>query len=226
MMFLTKLVLNLRDAQARNDLARPYDLHRRLAVAFPTPDGTDYRQHHQVLYRVEAPTPRSPYPQVLVQSASGPDLGQLPEGYALRAESRQFTLPAFQAGQQLSYRLLASPTRSVKRDGHKHSKRVPLSSRLPADAAETALSPVEAWLVRKGARHGFRIVFMHLNPVMLGQPGRAAAGKQNLMLGGVQFDGHLEVTDPALFEAALKQGIGPGKAFGFGLLSVARPQAY
>ena len=36
------------------------------------------------------------------------------------------------------------------------------------------------------------------------------------------FDGRLVVTDAALFRQTLVQGIGSGKAFGFGLLSVAR----
>jgi CRISPR system Cascade subunit CasE len=40
----------------------------------------------------------------------------------------------------------------------------------------------------------------------------------------VQFEGDLEVTDAAAFRAALAQGIGSGKAYGFGLLSIARPR--
>jgi CRISPR system Cascade subunit CasE len=38
----------------------------------------------------------------------------------------------------------------------------------------------------------------------------------------VDFEGILEVTDPEEFAAAVTAGIGPAKAFGFGLLSVAR----
>jgi CRISPR system Cascade subunit CasE len=41
---------------------------------------------------------------------------------------------------------------------------------------------------------------------------------------GVDFDGVLRVTDPALFTQSLAAGIGAGKAWGFGLLSVARVQ--
>jgi CRISPR system Cascade subunit CasE len=38
----------------------------------------------------------------------------------------------------------------------------------------------------------------------------------------VQFDGVLEVTDPAKFLETVRQGIGSAKGFGFGLLSLAR----
>jgi CRISPR system Cascade subunit CasE len=47
-------------------------------------------------------------------------------------------------------------------------------------------------------------------------------GKRCLKFRSVLFEGVLKVTDPELFLKALRAGIGPGKAFGFGLLSVAR----
>ena len=40
-------------------------------------------------------------------------------------------------------------------------------------------------------------------------------------LRSVRYDGILEITDPDKFRNTLLCGIGPGKAFGFGLLSVA-----
>lgn len=54
--------------------------------------------------------------------------------------------------------------------------------------------------------------------------GQAAGAKppQRARLWSVRFDGVLTVTDSALFQEAIVRGIGPGKAFGFGLLSVAR----
>ena len=53
--------------------------------------------------------------------------------------------------------------------------------------------------------------------------GAAAAGvRQQLTFGDVLFEGRLVVTDAALFRQTLERGIGSGKAYGFGLLSVAR----
>lgn len=52
--------------------------------------------------------------------------------------------------------------------------------------------------------------------------GRGAATRRMLTFGDVVFDGRLLVTDAELFGQTLVRGIGSGKAFGFGLLSVAR----
>ena len=41
---------------------------------------------------------------------------------------------------------------------------------------------------------------------------------RDVRLAGVLFDGVLEVKDPSVFRQALETGIGPAKAFGFGLL--------
>lgn len=45
--------------------------------------------------------------------------------------------------------------------------------------------------------------------------------RRQLTFAAVLFEGLLEVTDPDAFRAALEQGIGSGKAYGFGLLSIA-----
>jgi len=42
------------------------------------------------------------------------------------------------------------------------------------------------------------------------------------LLGAVRFDGVLVVTDPHKLREAVANGIGQQKAFGFGLLSLAR----
>ena len=46
-----------------------------------------------------------------------------------------------------------------------------------------------------------------------------------MTFGDVVFEGRLVVTDVERFRQALADGIGSGKAFGFGLLSVAPAQA-
>jgi CRISPR system Cascade subunit CasE len=48
------------------------------------------------------------------------------------------------------------------------------------------------------------------------------AGGRRLTFGAVVFDGMLEVSDPGRLRSALRHGIGSAKAFGFGLLSLAR----
>lgn len=45
--------------------------------------------------------------------------------------------------------------------------------------------------------------------------------KQRLTFSSVLFEGELEITDANAFRQTLAQGIGSGKAYGFGLLSIA-----
>jgi len=74
------------------------------------------------------------------------------------------------------------------------------------------------WLARKGQTHGFELLEATV----------AAAGASELVhshstgrtFQGVVFEGRLVVRDAERFREALEQGIGPGKAYGYGLLSV------
>ena len=42
-----------------------------------------------------------------------------------------------------------------------------------------------------------------------------------MQFGSVLFEGTFRVGDPANIDGLLKKGVGPAKAFGFGLLSIA-----
>ncbi len=103
------------------------------------------------------------------------------------------------------------------------------------------------WLVRQGERHGFALVPQErtwvarpdpATPEALDAPDApsfvltgasvrtgGARGRQRdrLTHNAVTFDGELTVTDAEAFRAALRSGIGPARAYGFGLLSVRRP---
>lgn len=50
--------------------------------------------------------------------------------------------------------------------------------------------------------------------------GPARAVRQRLTFGSVVFEGRLRVTDATAFRQTLETGIGPAKAYGFGLLSI------
>ncbi len=53
---------------------------------------------------------------------------------------------------------------------------------------------------------------------------RRSDADKPMTFGAATFEGVLEVTDAEKFRESLKQGIGTGKAYGFGLLSVAKTQ--
>jgi CRISPR system Cascade subunit CasE len=204
MMYLTRLVLDPRCQQVREDLADPYELHRTLLRAFPdADDGGPGR----VLYRVE-PLRSEPRFIVLVQSDVAPDWLRLnvPDGYLQGPPATKPFDPTFTSGQRLCFRLRANPT--VKREG----KRRPLLGE----------GEQRTWLDRKGAEAGFRVVRTEVTPEGA-SCGRKPAGGATMTLThhAVRFDGVLAVADPERLRQALPAGIGSAKGFGFGLLSLA-----
>jgi CRISPR system Cascade subunit CasE len=217
-MYLSKLELNPRSHEARRDLALPYELHRTLARAFSTPNGQDYRATHGVLFRIEPAAGPGGRPVVLVQSVSDPDWAELPPNYAQHPVQCKPLLQSFAPEQILSFRLVANPTKKVTREGRQQGNRVALFDTGPADE----LTPAQQWLRRKAELSGFELLHVLSEGFRL----TSTAGhqdKQRLPFYGVRFDGLLRVRDPHLLLDAIHQGIGPAKAFGFGLLSLAKP---
>lgn len=204
-MQLTQLRLDPHNAQARRDLADPYDMHRTLVRAFVR----DQRERPpRVLWRLE-PGQAWSQPVVLVQSELPGDwsfLGDVP-GY-LAATSPPVT-KAFDAaalmrpGAPLRFRLAANPT--VTRQGKRQG--------LVGEDAQLA------WLQRQGERLGFHVAMALVSgsDMLHGRRGNARVSLRRVL-----FEGALEVRDPDALAGAVACGIGHGKAFGCGLISLAR----
>jgi CRISPR system Cascade subunit CasE len=216
-MYLSRLILNPRSRQVRSELLNPYEMHRTLMRAFP-----DDLTGERVLFRVDVDR-QTGTPTVLVQSALEPCWGFLSEGagYLLDGEDcnpdwRCFE-PQVAPGQLLQFRLRANPTMK-KRVGRDHAD-LGKGVRVGLYTEEEQ----RAWLDRKGSDGGFGVVSCHVIPEgksdhMKGK----AADRDRMPLLSVRFDGILQVADPEALLATLRSGIGSAKAFGFGLLSLAK----
>jgi CRISPR system Cascade subunit CasE len=180
-------------------------------------------------------------PVVLVHSAKKPDWdsafgldsgGRDPltgkpignAGHLLAAPPQVKVLsPSFEPGQTLRFRLTANPTRRLA-NGPFAGQRVSVG-RDPA--------AILGWLARRAAGGGFEMVFekdkngwdprwrITTGMVRAWKGGEADCEKTKMSFASATIEGVLRVTDPAAFVKTLQAGIGPGKAFGFGLLSVA-----
>jgi CRISPR system Cascade subunit CasE len=229
-LYLSLLKPNRLNRLAREDLGDCVGMHRRLMRAFPDDIATSAaRSAIGLLYRIEYERPDAV--RVLVQSQIWPDWQRLPPGWHAAGSTPQVKdigplLECIEVGMPLRFRLLANPTRKIctksQGDGRKsNGKRVELRG------DQQWLD----WLARRGEQHGFRagqVQATELSDVVTQRIGRvvgwkAAAGRhEKLTFFGVLFEGALEVSDRARFVAAVRAGVGPGKAFGFGLLSIAR----
>lgn len=246
-MYLSRLILNPMSREARRDLADCQALHQRIMYAFPdlgTPVG-DARARNGVLHRVET-QPRSGQVALLVQSLMAPDWSRLPPRYLLDTggdpvnpvvKPLEGAYKALVSGDTLIFRLRANPTRKVDTksgpDGQQRNGR-----RVPLRGEDAWVS----WLTKKGETHGFQVLSVRASasgapPVPDARASREApltgwrrAGREEgavsrLTIAPILFEGRLRVTDAAAFQQALAEGIGPAKAYGCGLLSVARMEA-
>lgn len=215
-LYLSRLALDPHLKQPQKELTDPYQLHRTVLSAFPTPLPPTER----VLYRLETSLHTL---VLLVQSHTRPDWTSLknrpylepsdPFSGAENPAVKPLSL-TFQAGQLLYFRLRANPTVKKERPDKKHSRRHALLKE------EEQI----AWLTRQAAQHGFsfdphrvRLSHKQQHQAYIPRPTQA----EKLTLFTVQFDGLCQVENPEKLLQAVTQGIGPGRAFGCGLLSLA-----
>ena len=84
------------------------------------------------------------------------------------------------------------------------------------------LAPHSQWLLERAQKHGFSLdpeEFTVTKVRWLHFP-KAREGGRLVTLLAVTYEGTLRVTDPELFQALLVNGIGRGKAYGLGLMTV------
>lgn len=205
-MYLSRLRLDPRSACARRDLADPYDMHRTLVRAFVRDDA---QTPPRFLWRLE---PENAWltPTVLVQSEDAPQW-QVIEAMSGYLQSRAVDVKQIQLVRLVQldahcrFRLFANPT--VARAGKRHG--------LASEAAQLD------WLHRQGQRLGFAVEAALVTGKDVLRT-RKAKGTVLVQLQRACFEGVLKVQNPDALIAAMRNGIGPGKAFGCGLLSVAR----
>lgn len=225
-------------------LQNRYRVHQRLSMAFPSDTQRDgdssflspfrpeaFRQvrvrrtnDEAFLFRVD---PQSGgRVMIIVQSAVTPDWNYAFQNAPFLAAPPQVKSfePRFERGQTLQFRLIANPTKKTgtitKQDRQaltreellakpgRHGRRVPVPP-----------SEFENWLHDRAVRGGFRVI--RFDGIQAGYVLEKSEHTGANHLRSACYEGVLAVEDGSEFKATIVRGIGPGKAFGFGLLSVA-----
>lgn len=210
-MYLSRLQLNPASRILwRNVIDQPYRLHQLVMQGFP--DGVR-RDDANVLHRLD-----QAYNQImlLVQSDLKPAWNSLQDNVLLPTNPFDpYPNPAVRAmdglelvnGRIYTFRLRANPVKRLSSGkGNKPGPRVQL-------VHENAQME---WLQRKAEQSGFRLLDARINP-----EGKQTDYYKKLTIYTMLVNGRLQITDTATFNTALQQGIGPAKAFGCGLLSLA-----
>ena len=206
-MYLSKLVLNEHETAVHRDLGNTHKLHQRIMQGFPDDQGDNPRQAWNILYRQE---PDSLV--VLVQSTIAPDWSRLPPDYLLKSDNKEIRWDTthFATGNLYQFRLKANPSKRDKATG----KLIGMFRR------EDQI----AWLERKASQHGFQAMGIDVIPVP-NLFGTKTKGSAPIRIHSVIFQGFLQVTDPVQFIQSIEKGIGRGRSYGCGLLSIAKPNA-
>ena len=206
MTHLSLMRLNPGNRRCRGDMTDPQDMHRSLMSMFPpAPDGSDSpRRHFRILWRIEP----AGSPTLLVQSSSAPDFHKLPSGYAsCQTKSIDDHLASLATGLAIAYRVVLNPVKISRRSDTERRTVIPSSERA-------------AWWASLAPKMGLRL---HGAPVLTGLHDRyLRRSGAPFRLYSVRVDGAAEIADPDLLRAAAADGIGRAKAWGCGLLTVAR----
>lgn len=200
-MYLSKILVSWH--KARN----PYDIHRALWQLFPDhPD--DCREF---LFRVEKKE-RGFGVELLLQSVEVP----VSNNQTIRiTASREYRL-SITNGQRLRFRLRANPIKTINDEmGRINRKGMVKKCRVPLIREEEQ----NTWLKRKlsEACSIETLSVQREEPIYFRKKKDQRGGK----IQTVMFDGIIRIKDQESFLDRLKDGIGPAKAFGCGLLSIA-----
>jgi CRISPR system Cascade subunit CasE len=200
-MYLSKIMIS--GAAHRN----PYEIHRALWKLFPE----DAEANRDFLFRVEQ-TDRT-CAAILMQSVRQPEIST---AAARIVACREYPL-ALQPGQRLRFMLVANPVKMINDEGgRKNAEGAPKKCRVPLVRDEDQ----RAWIERKfqDAASLESLVIDSVFPLRFRKSREDRAGK----IQPVNFQGVLSVKEPESLAELVQTGVGPAKAFGCGLLSLAR----
>ncbi|MGW4646975.1 type I-E CRISPR-associated protein Cas6/Cse3/CasE [Kitasatospora sp. NPDC004289] len=210
-LWLTRIVPDQRSRDARRDHTNAVDLHHRLMSLFDDDiPATEPRRHLGVLFRTETTDTGV---HILLQSAREPDLDRLPAGYGIAAtKSLTPLLDAMRPGLSVSYRIAANP---IRKPGRTTRELYKLSAIVPLHGAAA-----DEWWTRQAEASGLALTALRSTPMDAAQ-GTRRSDQNRIKHARVLFEGTATITDTDALRTRLTEGIGKGKAYGCGLLSLA-----
>lgn len=224
-MFLTKIDLAPERRLARKYLGSPQAMH---AVVMGATGGSIGDGPGRVLWRVDRGTTTALY----ILSPLEPDCSQLvAEVGAAGTQARTLDyspfLTSLDAGQLWAFRLAANPSYSASRGPGVRGQRY----------GHVTVEQQRQWLVERAPRHGFElmpvdhvddegsdgaVMVVHRERPVFNRRRSEGEGRDRVTINRTVYEGVLRITDPESLRRALIAGIGRSKAYGCGLMTLAR----
>ena len=224
-MFLTKIELDPARRLARKYLGSPQVMH---AVVLKATGGDDGDGPGRVLWRVDGRA-RGTTASLYLLSPSEPDCSQIiQEAGAAGEQARTLDYSPFlerlAAGQQWAFRLAANPSYSASRGPGARGKRF----------GHVTVEQQRQWLVARAPGYGFgfvpvddeeadaSVVVVRRERPVFGRENPTRRARDRVTINRTVYEGVLRVTDAEALRRALVAGIGRSKAYGCGLMTLAR----
>ena len=224
-MFLTKIDLAPERRLARKYLGSPQAMH---AVVMGATGGNIGDGPGRVLWRVDRGTTTALY----ILSPLEPDCSQLvAEVGAAGTQARTLDyspfLASLDAGQLWAFRLAANPSYSASRGPGVRGQRY----------GHVTVEQQRRWLIERAPRHGFElmpvdhvddegsdgaVMVVHRERPVFNRRRSEGEGRDRVTINRTVYEGVLRITDPESLRRALIAGIGRSKAYGCGLMTLAR----
>ncbi|WRS30798.1 type I-E CRISPR-associated protein Cas6/Cse3/CasE [Actinomycetaceae bacterium MB13-C1-2] len=213
-MYLTRMYLNPRRRQTLRMSKDPQVLHAAVESAFPPTENRG-----RILWRLDESASQT---ALLIVSRDIPSLEHLQEQAGWETErtwdSREYDplLTRLHKGQRYRFRLTANPTHIVTGPDGTKRRKAHVSERYQAE-----------WLQERAESIGVKWIDSSTEDesaaplVTKRETLRFKRGQNHVTLARVTFEGGLEVIDADALRSVLVEGIGRGKAYGCGLMTLA-----
>ncbi|MEU7754281.1 type I-E CRISPR-associated protein Cas6/Cse3/CasE [Micromonospora sp. NPDC049171] len=237
MPYLSRIHLNPLRTQTQRMMRNPQVLHATVLGGLSRQPVTE-----RVLWRLDSPhqhqltllvlTQSTPSWEHLIEQAGWPNADD-PQA---QVKNYQPLLDQIQQGRRFAFRLKANPTSSTKKPlkpSETQARQLKAERPRGVRVAHRRLSDQLSWLIDRLGRAGYSLPTDTVNgnevpAVEANDRHRLTfrkSGNQSapVILESTTFEGLVQITDADSARNALLQGIGTGKAYGFGLLTLAPP---
>ncbi|WP_371151442.1 type I-E CRISPR-associated protein Cas6/Cse3/CasE [Buchananella felis] len=224
-MYLTKLEIDPRRRLARKFLGSPQAMH---AVVAKAAGDSGQDSEGRVLWRVDR---LYSHTSLFILSPQAPDCSQIEQeagvaGSVARTLDYRPFLDKLENGQEWSFRLTANPARAIAQGAGKRGK----------VTGHVTVAQQQEWLTTRAQRNGFELLAVPgVEPDSLDAAASVAhrekpvfrraredGGRDIVTINRTVFEGALRVTDVDAFRTVLVKGLGRSKAYGCGLLTLAK----
>ena len=215
-MFLSRIEINTYRNEARRALGSPQVMHAAIMASFPS---FDTGAGQRVLWRIDKLGPST---YLLVQSEAKPDFSHMVDQFGWPESGQSWEtldydtfLSKIRDGDAWRFRLTANPVRSVKVEGSSRGKVF----------AHVTVAQQEKWLSERAEKLGFSLVDQDGKPtfsVRERSTVRFDRGSDKVTVSYATFEGILTVKDAEALRRAISDGIGREKAYGCGMITLAR----